>query len=42
MLYSPYTKLRNFDGILTVKRGDPAEIRLRSPHFYRRNIIKVC
>ena len=31
-----------FFEFLTVERGDPAKMRLRSPHFYRRDIVKVC
>ena len=32
----------NFFEFLTVERGDPAKMRLSSPHFYRRDIVKVC
>ncbi len=39
---NPTTKLRNYYEILTVMRGDPAEFWLRSPHFYRRGVVKVC
>ena len=35
-------KLQTLYEILTVKRGDPAKFRLRSPHLYHLIIVKVC
>ena len=35
-------KVTEYYEILTVMRGDPAEFWLRSPHFYRRGVVKVC